>query len=43
MPGDDDVLVKVHAAFVNSWDWDNLRGWPIIARFERCPAMRLAG
>jgi NADPH:quinone reductase-like Zn-dependent oxidoreductase len=25
-PGDDDVMVRVHAASVNSWDWDNLRG-----------------
>ncbi len=25
-PKDDEVLVKVHAASVNSWDWDLLRG-----------------
>ena len=25
-PGDDEVLVKVHAAGLNSWDWDALRG-----------------
>lgn len=31
-PGDDDVLVRVHAASVNSWDWDNLRGKPFIVR-----------
>lgn len=27
-PNDDEVLVKVHAASVNSWDWDLLRGVP---------------
>lgn len=31
-PADDEVLVKVHAASVNSWDWDNLRGRPIVVR-----------
>ncbi len=30
--GDDEVLVRVHAASVNSWDWDNLRGKPFIVR-----------
>ncbi len=30
--GDDDVLVRVHAASVNSWDWDNLRGKPFLTR-----------
>jgi len=30
--GDDEVLVRVHAASVNSWDWDNLRGKPLIVR-----------
>lgn len=25
-PGDDDVLIRVRAASVNSWDWDNLIG-----------------
>ncbi|MFC1643404.1 alcohol dehydrogenase catalytic domain-containing protein [Myxococcota bacterium] len=30
--GDDDVLVRVHAASVNSWDWDNLRGKPLFSR-----------
>ena len=29
---DDEVLIKVHAASVNSWDWDLLRGKPILAR-----------
>ena len=31
-PRDDEVLVKVHAASVNSWDWDLLRGTPFLAR-----------
>jgi NADPH:quinone reductase-like Zn-dependent oxidoreductase len=32
-PGDQEVLVKVHAASVNSWDWDLLTGTPIVFRF----------
>ena len=31
-PKDNEVLVKVHAASVNSWDWDLLRGTPFMAR-----------
>ncbi len=31
-PGDDEVLIKVHAASVNSWDWDLLRGTPFFVR-----------
>ena len=27
-PGDDEVLVKVHAVSINSWDWDMLTGKP---------------
>jgi NADPH:quinone reductase-like Zn-dependent oxidoreductase len=27
-PGDDEVLVKVHAVSINSWDWDMLTGRP---------------
>jgi NADPH:quinone reductase-like Zn-dependent oxidoreductase len=30
--GDNEVLIKVHAASVNSWDWDLLRGKPFIVR-----------
>jgi NADPH:quinone reductase-like Zn-dependent oxidoreductase len=33
VPGDNDVLVKVYAASVNSWDWDLLRGKPLVFRF----------
>lgn len=32
-PKDNEVLVKVHAASINSWDWDLLRGKPILFRF----------
>ena len=32
VPGDDEVLVRVHAASVNSWDWDLLRGTPFMTR-----------
>jgi NADPH:quinone reductase-like Zn-dependent oxidoreductase len=31
-PKDNEVLVKVHAASVNSWDWDRLRGTPFLTR-----------
>lgn len=31
-PADDEVLVRVHAASVNSWDWDLVRGKPKIYR-----------
>jgi NADPH:quinone reductase-like Zn-dependent oxidoreductase len=27
-PKDNEVLVKVHAAAINSWDWDMLSGRP---------------
>jgi len=32
MPNDNEVLVKVHAVSVNSWDWELLRGIPLINR-----------
>ncbi len=32
VPKDDEVLVKVHASSVNSWDWDLLRGTPFVNR-----------
>lgn len=31
-PKDDEVLVKVHASSINSWDWDLIRGKPFITR-----------
>ncbi|HRV93168.1 MAG TPA: NAD(P)-dependent alcohol dehydrogenase [Anaerolineae bacterium] len=31
-PGDDEVLIKVHAAALNSWDWDRLTGKPYVYR-----------
>jgi len=31
-PKDEEVLVKVHAASVNSWDWELLRGTPFVNR-----------
>ncbi|MCR6642700.1 MAG: NAD(P)-dependent alcohol dehydrogenase [Sporocytophaga sp.] len=32
IPGDNEVLVKIYAASVNSWDWDLLRGKPYLYR-----------
>ncbi|MEK6151949.1 NAD(P)-dependent alcohol dehydrogenase [Flavobacteriaceae bacterium 3-367] len=32
VPKENEVLIKVRAASVNSWDWDLLRGKPFIAR-----------
>jgi NADPH:quinone reductase-like Zn-dependent oxidoreductase len=31
-PGDDEVLVRVHAASVNDWDWAALHGTPFVNR-----------
>ena len=31
-PKDNEVLIKVHAASVNSWDWELLRGTPFVNR-----------
>jgi NADPH:quinone reductase-like Zn-dependent oxidoreductase len=36
---DDDVLVKVHATSINSWDWDLLRGRMTVGRTPRHPVM----
>ena len=33
VPNADEVLVKVHAASINSWDWDMLTGRPLEYRF----------
>jgi len=32
IPKDNEVLVKVHAASINSWDWDRLTGKPYLYR-----------
>jgi len=32
IPREDEVLIKVHAASVNSWDWDLVRGTPFFNR-----------
>lgn len=32
MPKDDEVLVKVYASSINSWDWDNLLGRQLVVR-----------
>ena len=32
VPRDHEVLIKVHAASINSWDWDLLRGKPFVNR-----------
>jgi NADPH:quinone reductase-like Zn-dependent oxidoreductase len=31
-PKDNEVLIKVHAASINSWDWGLLRGTPFVSR-----------
>ncbi|MZQ86948.1 zinc-binding dehydrogenase [Paenibacillus sp. 5J-6] len=31
-PKDNEVLIRIHAASVNSWDWDLLRGIPFMVR-----------
>ena len=32
IPNENEVLIKVHAASVNSWDWDLVKGKPFIVR-----------
>ncbi|MDH3763785.1 MAG: NAD(P)-dependent alcohol dehydrogenase [Gammaproteobacteria bacterium] len=32
VPADDEVLVRVHASSVNSWDWEFLQGTPFVNR-----------
>lgn len=36
-PGDDEILIRVRAASINSWDWDNLRGEPLWVRIWAGP------
>lgn len=31
-PGDDEVLVRVHAVSINDWDWNLLQGTPFLSR-----------
>ena len=31
-PKHNEVLIEVHAASLNSWDWDLLRGTPFVVR-----------
>lgn len=31
-PKDNEVLIKIHAASINSWDWDMVRGRPLLYR-----------
>jgi NADPH:quinone reductase-like Zn-dependent oxidoreductase len=44
-PKDHEVLIRVHAAAVNSWDWDLLRGKPFVTRLGglRKPRYRTLG
>ena len=44
-PNDDEALIKVHAASVNSWDWDLLRGKPLVSRIGalRHPRYKILG
>jgi len=30
VPGDDEVLVRIHAASINDWDWGLVRGKPFV-------------
>jgi len=34
-PKENEVLVEVHAASINSWDWDLLRGEPAVLRLGK--------
>ena len=31
-PKENEVLIKVHAASINSWDWEMMRGTPFVNR-----------
>jgi NADPH:quinone reductase-like Zn-dependent oxidoreductase len=46
IPGDNEVLVRVHAAAVNALDWHYMRGDPYVARLSmglRAPKVRIRG
>lgn len=45
IPDDDEVLIRVRASSVNSWDWDLVRGRPYLARIGafRKPRHRILG
>lgn len=50
VPTDSQVLVKIHAASINSWDWDMVRGKPVFVRMwgmfkpkYRIPGADIAG
>ncbi|MCW8826046.1 MAG: NAD(P)-dependent alcohol dehydrogenase, partial [Gammaproteobacteria bacterium] len=32
IPGDNELLLKVHAASINDWDWQLLQGIPFVNR-----------
>lgn len=44
-PGDGEALVRVYAASINSWDWDLLRGKPLVNRLRGPlkPRLRVLG
>lgn len=44
-PNEHEVLIAVHAASVNAWDWDLLRGKPYLTRLDglRKPRYRILG
>jgi NADPH:quinone reductase-like Zn-dependent oxidoreductase len=31
-PGDDEVLIRIHAVSINDWDWNLLQGTPFVSR-----------
>lgn len=47
-PGDEEILVRVHASSINSWDWEFLNGEPFINRLfygllKPSPGKRILG